>query len=86
MGGMGYIPECRMMMAMMSRVEGLYITHIAKAMPRKGGGAALFVCPGPSALMSLRDLVPKRVGVRRCTHRVHRATALLRVPTVVGAC
>ena len=26
-----------------------------------GVGACLFVCPGPSELMSLRDLVPLRV-------------------------
>jgi len=36
--------------------------------------------------MSLRDLVPLRVGVRRCTRLVHRATVLLRVSTVVAFC
>ena len=42
------------------------------------------MCPGPSELMSLRDLVPFVVGVRN--HLVHRVTVLLRVSTVVAFC
>ena len=36
--------------------------------------------------MSLQDLVPLRVGTRRCTNPVRRATVLLRVYILVAFC